>query len=296
MVERKLRPAPFTLVYPPVRAKLGQVRPGHPPRSRHQALRARHQRADARSHEPVPLRGARRLPADGHARGARQQQERHVRGRAQRAPGEPLPRRARQRHGRRASTKGIPLERARRQGARRAGCSCRPRRSTASCRRALAERQGRQPDHRRRHAPAGSASEARGDPGVARTSTCASRRARSGLAAEDYFNDKVLEDTDLLYTGMRELPADFWDKHGKDMESWQQGGHTYYRVHGPLVPSFIVNEFVYHGGREAVLRAGEGSQRQDRGAADAQGLHATSATTSGASPRATASRTSRSTC
>ena len=28
-----------------------------------------------------------------------------------------------------------------------------------------------------------------------------------GLAAEDYFNDKVLEDTDLLYTGSRELPA-----------------------------------------------------------------------------------------
>ena len=67
-----------------------------------------------------------------------------------------------------------------------------------------------------------------------------------GLAAEDYFNDKVLEDTDLLYTGVRELPADFWDRHGKDMESWQQGGHTYYRVTGPLVPSLHVNEFVYH--------------------------------------------------
>jgi PhoH-like ATPase len=39
-----------------------------------------------------------------------------------------------------------------------------------------------------------------------------------GFAAEDYFNDKVLEDTDLLYTGTLELPADFWDKHGKGME------------------------------------------------------------------------------
>ena len=27
-----------------------------------------------------------------------------------------------------------------------------------------------------------------------------------GLAAEDYFNDKVLEDTDLLYSGTSELP------------------------------------------------------------------------------------------
>ena len=66
-----------------------------------------------------------------------------------------------------------------------------------------------------------------------------------GLATEDYFNDKVLEDTDLLYTGVRELPADFWDTHGKEMESWQQAGRTWYRVHGPLVTSLLVNEFVY---------------------------------------------------
>ena len=66
-----------------------------------------------------------------------------------------------------------------------------------------------------------------------------------GIAAEDYFNDKVLEDTELLYGGMEELPADFWDRHGKGMESWQQGGHTMYRVTGPLVPSLLTNEFVY---------------------------------------------------
>jgi PhoH-like ATPase len=70
-----------------------------------------------------------------------------------------------------------------------------------------------------------------------------------GLAAEDYFNDKVLEDTDLLYSGMRELPIDFWDRHGKAMESWQQGGNTYYRVTGPLCHSLLVNEFVYLEGK-----------------------------------------------
>ena len=67
-----------------------------------------------------------------------------------------------------------------------------------------------------------------------------------GLAAEDYYNDKVLEDTDLLYTGVRGLPEDFWDQHGKDMESWQQAGQTFYRVRGPLCGSLLVNEFVYH--------------------------------------------------
>jgi PhoH-like ATPase len=66
-----------------------------------------------------------------------------------------------------------------------------------------------------------------------------------GLPAEDYFNDKVLEDADLLYTGVRPLPKDFWDTHGKDMESWKKEGHTYYRVRGPLVPKLHVNEFVY---------------------------------------------------
>jgi PhoH-like ATPase len=66
-----------------------------------------------------------------------------------------------------------------------------------------------------------------------------------GLSTEDYFNDKVLEDTDLLYTGIRELPADFWDTHGKEMESWQQAGRTFYRVHGPLCTSLLVNEFVF---------------------------------------------------
>jgi PhoH-like ATPase len=69
-----------------------------------------------------------------------------------------------------------------------------------------------------------------------------------GLPAEDYFNDRVLEDTDLLYTGRRELPADFWDAHGKNMESWQEQGRTLYRVTGPLVGSLLVNEFVYQEG------------------------------------------------
>ncbi|MHA6846688.1 PhoH family protein [Ralstonia syzygii] len=68
-----------------------------------------------------------------------------------------------------------------------------------------------------------------------------------GLPAEDYFNDRVLEDTDLLYSGVLSLPADFWQKHGKNIESWQdpKTGTTFYRLSGPLVPSFLVNQFVF---------------------------------------------------
>jgi len=69
-----------------------------------------------------------------------------------------------------------------------------------------------------------------------------------GLAAEDYFNDKVLEDTDVLYAGVRELPADFWEQHGKDMESWKKDGRTYYKLKGPLTQSLLLNEFVYQEG------------------------------------------------
>ena len=67
-----------------------------------------------------------------------------------------------------------------------------------------------------------------------------------GMPTEDYFNDKVLEDTDLLYSGLLELPADFWEKHSKAMESWQEAGRMFYRISGPLCKSLIVNQFVYY--------------------------------------------------
>ncbi|MEO6624715.1 MAG: PhoH family protein, partial [Burkholderiaceae bacterium] len=66
-----------------------------------------------------------------------------------------------------------------------------------------------------------------------------------GLDTDDYQNDKTLEDGDLLYAGSYALPADFWATHGQTVESWQQGAHTFYRVSGPVVPSLLINQFVY---------------------------------------------------
>ena len=68
-----------------------------------------------------------------------------------------------------------------------------------------------------------------------------------GLPAEDYFNDQVLEDRDLMYAGVMQLNAEFWPKHGKDMESWadSKSGTMFYRVTGPSVQSMLVNQFVY---------------------------------------------------
>ena len=66
-----------------------------------------------------------------------------------------------------------------------------------------------------------------------------------GLEAEDYLNDHSLEDSDLLYDGAMVLPGNFWAKHGKDVESWIQGGTTFYKIKGPLCADFVVNQFVY---------------------------------------------------
>ena len=76
-----------------------------------------------------------------------------------------------------------------------------------------------------------------------------------GLAAEDYANDKVLEDDDLLYAGVRKLAPGFWDAHGRDLESWKKDGHTYYRIRGPLVPQLQLNEFVYDESGERPIHA-----------------------------------------
>ncbi len=66
-----------------------------------------------------------------------------------------------------------------------------------------------------------------------------------GLPAEDYHSDQVVDDLDMLYAGTLALPADFWDRHSKGMESWQQGGYNWYRISGPAVAGFMLNQFVY---------------------------------------------------
>ncbi|TDS84074.1 PhoH family protein [Comamonas sp. JUb58] len=67
-----------------------------------------------------------------------------------------------------------------------------------------------------------------------------------GLEAEDYQNDKTLEDGDLLYTGMLQLPLDFWAKVGKKVESWQSGASTCYRISGAITQQLHINQFVYY--------------------------------------------------
>ncbi len=83
------------------------------------------------------------------------------------------------------------------------------------------------------------------------------KAAALGLNAEDYFNDKTIDDAELLYSGKIVLPEDFWETHGKNLASWQADGHTYYRITGPLVGKLQVNEFVHTADASFVAQVSE---------------------------------------
>lgn len=81
-----------------------------------------------------------------------------------------------------------------------------------------------------------------------------------GVHAEDYSNDKVLEDVNLLYTGVLALPDDFWVHHSKTVHSWKEEGRTFYRISGPDVVSLYPCQCLYMNdgsGFEAVVRRKE---------------------------------------
>jgi PhoH-like ATPase len=76
-----------------------------------------------------------------------------------------------------------------------------------------------------------------------------------GVPAEDYENDRALDDFSLLFSGVRELPEDFWDTHEQDLRSWIERGHTYYEIRSSEAEDWRPNEFLcFAGDEEAELR------------------------------------------
>lgn len=63
-----------------------------------------------------------------------------------------------------------------------------------------------------------------------------------GIPAEDYYNDQVLDDVNLLHRGLQILDDGFWESHAKNMDSWQESGKTFYRLSGPLVSQWNPND------------------------------------------------------
>ncbi|WP_028770138.1 PhoH family protein [Silanimonas lenta] len=73
-----------------------------------------------------------------------------------------------------------------------------------------------------------------------------------GVVAEDYENDRALDDFNLLYTGATALPEDFWERHGKNLRSWTERGRTFYELRSIPEEGWYVNQFLYLPGENEV--------------------------------------------
>ena len=67
----------------------------------------------------------------------------------------------------------------------------------------------------------------------------------AGVHAEDYYNDKVLEDVSDLPTGLHELPESFWQDHAENIQSWQEDGKCWYRFDTPLAENWQLNDSIF---------------------------------------------------
>ncbi|WP_416190774.1 PhoH family protein [Neisseria sp. CCUG12390] len=84
------------------------------------------------------------------------------------------------------------------------------------------------------------------------------------LHAEDYINDKVLEDSDILYSGLRRLTPEFWANNGTHLNSWQENGRAYYQIEGRDTPDLLLNELLVDEHGEPPLSARVVEQEQGK--------------------------------
>jgi PhoH-like ATPase len=87
------------------------------------------------------------------------------------------------------------------------------------------------------------------------------KAAIAGVHVEDYYSDKSLEDSDLLFTGVHSLPGDFWEQQGARLKSWKDGDRTCYELRGAVTADWHINEFVHEAGEagiEAIVRERKG--------------------------------------
>jgi len=72
------------------------------------------------------------------------------------------------------------------------------------------------------------------------------KAAALGIPAEDYSNDQVIDDVDLLYRGSCQLEDEFWSTHSEGMEAWQDQGRAFYQFKGEDLGNWYPNEFVFN--------------------------------------------------
>ena len=65
-----------------------------------------------------------------------------------------------------------------------------------------------------------------------------------GVIAEDYENDRALDDFSLLFAGHAELPKKFWERH-PEVRSWSERGHAFYEIKLRKDEDWHPHQFVY---------------------------------------------------
>jgi len=72
-----------------------------------------------------------------------------------------------------------------------------------------------------------------------------------GVQAEDYYNDRALDDLSLLYQGSRVHDEHFWEAYPQ-LESWNENGRTYYRIQHENENGWYPNQCVVIGDESGV--------------------------------------------
>jgi len=72
-----------------------------------------------------------------------------------------------------------------------------------------------------------------------------------GITAEDYFNDRALDDLSMLYQGITIEDESFWDRH-PEIDSWSDSHHTYYRVRRKDGDDWYPNQCVVIGNGDGI--------------------------------------------
>ena len=70
------------------------------------------------------------------------------------------------------------------------------------------------------------------------------------VLAEDYENDRALDDFSLLYTGSTQLSDEFWNQHEDDLRSWTERGHTFYEFRRHPDEHWYANQYLYFEGED----------------------------------------------
>lgn len=74
------------------------------------------------------------------------------------------------------------------------------------------------------------------------------------VPAEDYFNDRALDDVDLLYKGMTVEDETFWERY-PEVDSWNENSATYYRVKRIEGDDWFANQCVVIGEGDGSIEA-----------------------------------------